>query len=417
MSNRSLPAVLIMVCFYMFLFIERPWESIRYLNGIPIERTFAVIMIFWAFTVGRIKIVSSSINKWVYGLLALHFILAPFAQNSSSAVDQGIEYAKVVVIYLLMLSVVDDEASLKVIIKVYIFSMMIYVLHSLWEYHNGSYVWDMGIYRMVGVGRSYNQPNAFGASLVLSIPFVYTLFRLETKSILRILYTVYFGSVVLCLVLTGSRSSSIAFVFLLLLWVMLQHGKRKIVIFVVTLIAFSTIWISMPAEKQVRIKSIWDKDAGPANAQKSTDGRKLGFIAGWEMFRHAPFTGIGAGGDNFVEYRMEHLDGIPEQSHNLYAEVLSAFGVVGAFFFIGLVTSTWRGCLKVRRFYLQSEMEKSFCFNISGSIIICLILLLLLGLSGHNFYRPLWLWMSAWVGSMMQIINQKQDALYKLQNF
>ena len=33
--TRKLSVVLIMVCFYVFLCIERPWESIRYLEGFP----------------------------------------------------------------------------------------------------------------------------------------------------------------------------------------------------------------------------------------------------------------------------------------------------------------------------------------------------------------------------------------------
>jgi len=406
-----------MVCIYLFLFIERPWESIRYLEGSQIERIYAIALVVTAFMAGRFKIISSPTNKWVYGLLALHFILAPFAYNSSFAADQGIEYAKMVVLYLLMLSVVDDEDSLKLLIKAYIFTMMFYTLHSLWEYHNGRHVWRMGISRMVGVDSTYSDPNAFGASLVLSLPFAFALFRSETSSKLRKLYFGYFGTVVLCVVLTGSRSASVALVFLLLLWALLQQGKRKIAILAVTLLALGTVWISMPAEKQERIRSIWDEEAGPANAHSSTDGRRLGFLAGWEMFKRAPFTGMGAGGKNFVEYRKNLLDGIPEQPHNLYAQVLSEFGIAGAFFFIGLVASIWRCCLKVRQHYLPSVLTSSFYSDISGAIIVCLVLLLLLGLAGHNFYRPLWLWLAAWAGCMIQMMNQGIGSLPKTEDF
>jgi hypothetical protein len=36
-----------------------------------------------------------------------------------------------------------------------------------------------------------------------------------------------------------------------------------------------------------------------------------------------------------------------------------------------------------------------------------LLLLLLLGLAGHNFYRGLWLWMAAWSGSLVLIAKTK----------
>ena len=89
-------------------------------------------MIIVAFMCDRFKIVSSPTNKWICGLLLLHFFLASFAFNTGTAVDQSIEYAKMVVLYVLMLSVVDDEESLNILVKAFVFSMMIYVMHSLW---------------------------------------------------------------------------------------------------------------------------------------------------------------------------------------------------------------------------------------------------------------------------------------------
>ena len=411
--SKPMSAVLIMVCIYIFLFIERPWESIRYLEGIQIERIYAIALIIVAFLAGRFKIVSSTTNKWVYGLLAMHFILAPFAYRTEFAIDQGVEYAKMVVLYLLMVSLVDDEHSLKILVKAYVFSTMFYSLHSLWEYHNGRHVWTMGISRMMGADSTFSDPNAFGASLVLSLPFAYALFRSEISSRLRQLYCGYFGIVVLCVVLTGSRSASVALIVLLLMWSLLQQGKNKFVILAAMLLAFSTVWINMPAEKQERIRSIWDKDAGPENAHESTDGRRLGFNAGLEMFLRAPLTGIGAGGKNFVEYRKNRLDGVPEQAHNLYAEVLGELGLGGALFFIGLVASNLCSCLKVRQHYHLSEMANSFCSELSRAIIVSVVLLLIFGLAGHNFYRPLWLWLSAWAGGLMQILNQKESSISK----
>ncbi len=124
----------------------------------------------------------------------------------------------------------------------------------------------MGISRMMGVDSTYSDPNSFGASVVLSLPFVYTLFRYEMRSWLRKSYCGYFVLAVLCVVLTGSRSASIALVFLLILWSMMQKGKKKLYILALVFLSLSVVWFNMPAEKKVRIRSIWDENAGPANA-------------------------------------------------------------------------------------------------------------------------------------------------------
>ena len=410
-QTRPISVVLVMVCIYIFLFIERPWESIRYLQGLPIERIYAIIMIIVAFMCDRFKIISSPTNKWVYGLLLLHFFLAPFAFNTGAAVDQGIEYAKMVVLYVLMLSVVDDEESLNVVVMAFVFSMMIYVMHSLWEYHNGRMFWRMGISRMIGVDSTYNDPNSFGASVVLSLPFVYTLFRYEMRSWLRKSYCGYFVLAVLCVVLTGSRSASIALVFLLILWSMMQKGKKKLYILALVFLSLSVVWFNMPAEKKVRIRSIWDENAGPANAHESTEGRIYGFEAGWKMFKHAPFTGVGAGGKNFIGYRMAYLNGIPEQAHNLFGEVLGEFGVGGILLFIGLVVLIVRCCLNARSLLFQMGNVEVFSYSLAGAIIVSVVLLLLLGLAGHNFYRPMWLWLAAWAGSLMRLTSVKTSVV------
>lgn len=415
-QTKPLSLVLVMVCIYLFLVIERPWESISYLNGIPIERSYAIAMILVAFLKNKFRTVNSPTNKWVYGLLLLHFLFAPFAFDPASAVEQGFEYAKVVVIYLLMLVVADDEASLKMLVKVFVFSMMFYVLHSLWEYHNGRHFYRMGIHRMIGVDSKSGDPNSFGASVVFCLPFVYALLRSETNKLFRWSYYVYFLMAVHCVVLTGSRSASIALVLLLVFWASMQHGKRKIIIFTVVLISMGTVWHYMPEEKRDRIRTLWDKDAGPSSAYESADGRRLGLRAGWLMFKDHPFTGVGAGAKNFIGYRITHkfdedVGQMSLEAHNLYGEVLGEFGLSGAFCLFGLIVSIMNCCSSVFKRTFQSGLLADFKYSLSWAIISCLLLLLLLGLSGHNFYRPLWLWIAAWAGTLARLVNQESIIL------
>src|SRR5258707_15117349 len=85
--------------------------------------------------------------------------------------------------------------------------MAVYLLHSLWEFQNGRYTFRMGIPRMIGVDTSLGDPNSFGASIVYALPFV-RLFWLTSKDRLVKLFLVgYTGLSVLCILLTGSRSS------------------------------------------------------------------------------------------------------------------------------------------------------------------------------------------------------------------
>lgn len=413
-GKKPLSAVLIMVCIYIFLVIERPWESIRYLEGLQIERVYAILLIIIAFLQHKFKISPSPTNKWVYGLLGLHFILAPFAFNPGFAVEQGVEYAKMVVLYLLMLSVADDEESLKILVKAYAFSTMLYALHSLWEYSNGRHVWRMGIARMVGVDSTFNDPNAFGATIVLSLPFVYALLRTELNKHLRRAYYLYFALAVTCVVLTGSRTSFAALLVLCLIWVLIQKGKRKLLILLAALVSMAVVWSVMPEEKQERFRTLWDDEAGPDNARESAEGRMAGWKASWRMFKQQPLTGVGAGGKNYIGYRLNNQvdDGPPSahQSHILYGEVLAEFGLFGAALFLGLIFSIWRCCRWARSHLSKNADDDPFPAYLAGAILTALVLLLVFGIGGHNFYRPLWLWLAAWSGALYMLAQRKTES-------
>jgi O-antigen ligase len=375
---------------------------------VPIERLFAIAMIIVAFMHNKFRIVRSPTNKWVFSLLALQFILSPFAYNTGYAVDQGIEYAKMVILYMLMLSVVDDEATLKVLVKAYVFTMMFYALHSLLEYHNGRMMWRMGISRMMGVDETMGDPNAFAASIILSLPMVYCLLRFETRRLMRRLYYCYYILAVICVVLTGSRSAFVGMLLILSIWVAAQKGKRKLLMMVTAVLLCAVLWSVMPQEKQERIRSLWDDDAGPANAHESAEGRLEGFKVSCKMFKQRPFTGVGAGGKNFIGYRMTHnIDEegheSPTQAHNLYGEVLAELGTGGVLLLLGYIISILR-CSVVARGNLNSLGAKdTFQYSLGGAIITCVLILLFLGLGGHNFYRPMWLWLAAWSGTLFRI--------------
>lgn len=402
-ENKPLSAMMIMVCLYIFLVIERPWESIRYLHDLPIERTYAVILILCSLIFGKLVVVKSPVNKWIYGFLLLHFALIPFSYIPMFAFNQSIEYAKMALLYVLLLAVVDDEQDLKVVLKAFVISVAIYALHSLLEFQNGRHVYRMGVTRLIGVDSTYNDPNAFGATLLLSFPFVYALVKAENVRWLKLLYYSYFVTGLLCIILTGSRSAFVGLLFLFGIWILFQKGHKKFLLLFFVTVSLAIGWQALPEEKQERILSIWDKDIGPKNAHQSAEGRINGFFAGIAMFQQSPLTGAGPGGKNFIEYRTNNLDGIPEQSHNLYAEVLGEFGVGGGILFIGLISSIISCCIRARKTFIRSDKEISFLVDLSNMILLCLFLLLLLGLAGHNFYRPLWLWIAAWSGSLWRL--------------
>jgi len=76
----------------------------------------------------------------------------------------------------------------------------------------------------------------------------------------------------------------------------------------------ATAWVVLPDEQRNRIRTIWDASINES-ATGSAEGRMAGFKAGIAMFLRYPILGVGPG--CFIEYRVEHLDGVNLVSHKL----------------------------------------------------------------------------------------------------
>jgi hypothetical protein len=145
------------------------------------------------------------------------------------------------------------------------------------------------------------------------------------------------------------------------------------------------------------------------------------------MFKQKPYTGVGAGGGNFIGYRVSNnIDDIAHpgvsaeaatQSHILYGQVLAELGVFGALLFAGMVFSiAWSSILSIQNLSKLGKYD-GFANKLSWVILASLAMLLLLGFSGHNFYRPLWLWLAAWSGSLLRITRGQLPGLSNRENF
>lgn len=396
--------VFIMLCAYLFLYVVRPWETISYLHGFQIERWYAIVMIFVYIFSSKAKLEIVPSLFWIICILLIHFLFAPFSYIPESSINQGLEYAKLVIIYIVMIGVVKNEIQLICILRTYLYSTILYALHSLLEYSNGRVEYRMGISRMVG--SDFSDPNSFGASLVLSLPIAYILMTFENNKFIKNVIRLYYILVIYCVVLTGSRSAFLGLLFLCIIWFIFQK-KNKIITFIIIIFSLFALWNFMPIEKRERIQTLWDENAGPENAHTSAQGRIDGLIMSWDIFLERPLTGVGAGGDNFMKYPLANRNDnkiiYRGQPHNLYGQVISSFGIIGVILFVGYIISIYKSC-NVTNYAISSY---NFLYLTGVSLRICLVLLLFFGLAGHNFYRPLWVWIGAWSGIIFSI-NKKQ---------
>jgi O-antigen ligase len=370
---------------YMFLFIDRPFEVWPWLGDLRIERVYML------FTLGVWAIYPY--KRWLpnpqhaaYGLFALAvglcWLLSPWMTTSQPKVE---DWFKVLVFYLLLVTTVHDEKGLQRMAIGFLAVMGLYLMHSFREYLGGRHTYRMGIARMVGVDTSLGDPNSFGASIVFALPLVTAVWRSGFGGTgMKLALCGYTGLSVLCVLLTGSRSSLLG----LLVWigiVILGHRKRWLWLTLFVGLA-PVIFVALPASLQTRFQTIINPEVGPENARISGEGRIHGLMMGLDLWSNNPITGVGPGA-------WKPATGQELESHSLYGQLLGEMGTVGVVAFLAILGCfAWnaRRVRTVRNAY--PEWRNDLVSQLPAAVAVTVFLLLFMGLFGHNLFRHNWLW-------------------------
>jgi O-antigen ligase len=393
---------------YMWLFIHRPFEVWPWLGELQIERAYMILMlVYWVVQPNRGWLPNRIHAALAFFLLVLTagWLASPFAALPESQ-DLVENYWKIIVFYVLVITSVRDAAGLRLLVMLYLIAVSLYAGHSLVEYLHGRIQWRMGISRMIGVDSTFGDPNAFAAGLVYTVPLTLPFWAERPPAWGKALLLGFTGLIVLCLLLTGSRAGFVG-LGLAGLMAMVAAGRRKTA---VGLIAAAAVlvpiaFMCLPEELQNRYLTIIDPSVGPRNAQTSADGRWEGLMAGLQIWQQNPMLGLGPGS-------FRAATGRDIASHNLYGQVLSDLGTLGALALAGLVVCYALNWLEARRFFRgHPEQARGFPFYVSRAIAINVVLLLFLGACGHNLYRFHWVWFAAFQAAALHCVRRRAAAL------
>jgi hypothetical protein len=379
---------------YMFLFIHRPFELWPALGAIHLERIYMAATLL-AVAVWPGKQWPRNSLHWAFAAFAaavvVSWLLSPWADIGQTVVAN---YFKILVFYVLLVLVVHSERDLQRLVFAFLVVMAVYMSHSLREYFCGRHVYRMGIMRMIGVDDSLGDPNAFGASIVYSLPFVTPFWILRPWRPVRWFLAGYVVLALVCIGLTGSRSAMVGLVAWAVLTIGRSRARKRWAI--LALVAAPFVWMALPASLQTRFETIVHPEAGPASAQASAEGRIEGLRTGVRLLGQYPLTGCGPGA-------WIPASGSSIESHNLYGQVMGELGLLGSFAFLAVVGAFWINLRRLRKSYAASGAWGSdFPSCVAQAAGLALVLLLFEGNFSHNLYRYNWLWF----GSFLIIARQ-----------
>jgi O-antigen ligase len=390
--------MLYLLGFYMWIFVHRPHEYYLWLGVLQVERAYMLLVMgLWAFQPGKVWVLNRLHMALIYlaCVMVASLALSPYINEPNFLED----YFKVLVFFTLVVTSVRTEADLKMIIQSFVIAVGLYMSHSLLEFLNGRNEWRMGIARLVGVDLSFNNPNAYCTTVLTSLPLAVAVWgRSRASAFERLMLVGYLFLSVLTVVLTGSRAGFVGLCLFALLCV-LTAGRNRMVLLVVALAGLAMMML-LPGPLRDRFLSLIDSSYGSSSANASASGRLEGFFLGLELWGRSPLLGLGP-----VQF-FAKATGREGGAHNVYGQLLSELGTLGALAFGYYVWSFWKNCREARQ---QVRRQPACAANLSPRVIrasaMSLILMLVLSWSGHNLYRYTWVWLAAFQASAVYCLR------------
>ncbi len=319
--------------------LVRPADLVPALDKLPIYNVLMVtgLILAWGKLTREFRsetLAATPLSACVVGLFGMLVLSNLVRLDFTSVKETGVEFAKVVLYFLMLLAVVDTPARVRRFLTWMTIFAMIVAMAALLQYHGiinlpaletlervdydddgeGKVTLQL---RSVGI---YNDPNDL--CLLLVIGLVISLYEiLEKKGVRRILWACPLVVLFYALLLTKSRGGLLALLVALFVLFVNRFGWKKAII--LGALGMPGLLV-LPGGRQTEIS------VGQGTAQERMEKWKEGLI----LFTHRPLTGIGVN---------RYADEVGLVAHNSYVHAYVEMGFPGGTLFVGLFYFAFEG--------------------------------------------------------------------------
>jgi len=263
------------------------------------------------------------------GVCAVSSVGAIYVRHS---VEQTSDFAKIVLVYLLLENVITNESRLRNVFLTMVIGGIFPAIGTIYNYRSGIFYESS----RAGWRGIFRNPNDDAYALIILIPLVLALAN-KSGRLMRIALWSLIPIYLIAIFLTFSRGGLIGLFAMLAL----MGWKQKSIIVKTGVVAVLLVGLMV-------IAMFWHRDTGNfSNIETDTTVRQrlATFRAGGLMFMHNPLLGVGPG-DSMVAYPLyvpkEAHCGCQDQLvvHNSFIQVLAETGIFGFVPFIVVVLSS-----------------------------------------------------------------------------
>jgi len=292
------------------------------------------------------------------------------------------------------------EENKKILIKIYIvllFCFLILIFDSIFQYFNGSNIFNMKIVEENIVSSFFGEELKMGGFLMRLFPLLVALsfFFYKKKKHEKYLYIsiIFILFLQITIFLSGERSSFFLFNFSILLFIIFLNDlkKIKILVFFLFLIILSLlVTIETPFKKRIVDLTFKDTQVLEKEKQKYIFSRQYHehYLSAWNMFQDNILFGIGP--KVFREkckekkYNFSILT-CSTHPHNMPIQLLSETGIFSFFLYLTLNIIVWFNLFK--NLYSKIFYSKFYLNNFQISLLVGTVIIIFPFTPNGNFFN------------------------------
>ncbi len=337
----------------------------------------------------------------IYILLTLPFVEWP----GSVIFTNSINYIKIIVFYYFTRSIIDTERRFIIFIITFMAVQSFRIFEPLYLHITSGYWgsfasmanWEF-MNRLSGSPYDWVNPNGLAFVITSVIPFYHYL-CLKSSHRWKILYFIVMPTFLYALYLTGSRTGFLAFL-LIIVGLFFKSEKKLLFVAATILVLIFTSYMGMDQSHRERYLSIISSNTSQSG---SAQGRITGLIADIKVGLNRPIFGHGLGTSPEANANER---GIPQRSHNLYAELFQEVGIIGLVIFIFFIVAIYSNIvLSLREVKTGSGKVKINFINSIHAIQVWLWMNILFSFASYGLSSYEWYLFAGLSSSMTNILS------------
>ncbi len=315
---------------FMVVYCARPEDWIPGLSVVPLAKIAGVLaLLALMFSLRQLR---PSLPREVIYLIILVGQLF-FAAGMSpvwrgGAVQQTLDFAKVLLIVIVMSVALNTASRLRRLIFVQAASVAVIAAVAVWKGHllGGRLEGTLGAY--------YSDPNDLALAIIISLPLCLALLFLSRGRLQRVTWGLAILVMLYAVFSTGSRGGFVSLVVtaVVFLWEFAIQGRRRYLL-ALTVLASAILWQFSGSVLVGRLKGTFNQQEDIAAAYDSAEARRQLFWRSVEVTKEHLIFGVGPG--NFQE-----ISGLWRETHNAFTQLSSEGGVPA---FVLYVLILWCG--------------------------------------------------------------------------